>query len=375
MPDFILASNNENYVLSPVLTPVPTPNPPSTPIPGAVNTLPLQILQSQTLTENVQSVRKTSPVLQNAEQTSKLNQMADFHAEHCHCQGIMYSSKVDQTLNYQTPQSCVNVKGAQICHSSVTKNSHLNEQLQNIQIKEPPQYDQKFDAEKEQQQIQYSALAENKTVHKVSDVRHLVQQAIHNAGQMLEASLNNENQNLSTEIDEEICVNCEVSSVKTMHNAIFSPQQIHSEEETQGTPECFKKDHEETGTQTTPSLDHESTVVDSLATRGINPALSIHCSLLGTTEEAVQTSEAEKMMQSLPVPDSLCNEMAAQGWNQECRRNSSGVSSVQGSPTKSITKVEDGFFLNRLLNLIKLKQYWEHQVRLLFHLKVVFFFL
>jgi hypothetical protein len=371
MPEFRLASNNENYILSPVLTPVPTPNPPSTPIPGAVNTFPLQILQSQTLTENVQSVNKTSPVLQNAEQTCKLNQMPDFHAEHCHCQGIVYSSKVDQTLNYQTPQSCVNVKGAQICHSNVTKNSHLNEQLQNIPIKEPPQYDQKFDAEKEQQQIQYSALAENTTVHKASEVRHMVQQAIHNAGKMLEASLNNENQNVSTEIDKQICVNGEVSSVKTMHSATFSPQQIHSEEETQGTPECFKKNQEETGTQTTPSLDHESRAVESLATRDINPNHSIHCSLLGTTEEAVETSEAEKMMQSLPVPHSLCNEMAAQGWNQECRRNSSGVSSVQGSPTKSITKVEDGFFLNRLLNLIKLKLHWEHQARL-FHLKVFF---
>jgi hypothetical protein len=345
MPDFRSASSNENYVLSPVLTPVPTPNPPSTPILGAVDTLPLQILQPQTLTENVQSVSKTSPVLQNAEQTSKLNQMPDFQAEHCQCQGIVYSSKVDQTLNYQTPQSCVNVRGEQICHSNVKKISHLNEQLLNIQIKEPPQYNQKFDAEKEQQQMQYLALAECNTVYKVNEVHHLVQQTVCNAGEMLEASLNNENQNVGTEIDKEICVNCEVNSVKTMHSATLSPQRIHPKEETQRTPECFIKEQEETGTQTTPSLDHDSTVVDSVATRDINPIHSIHSSLLGATEEAIQTSEAEKMMQSIPVPDLVSSEMATQGCIQECRRNSSGMSSVQGSPTKSTTKVEETGYL------------------------------
>lgn len=359
MPDFRSASSSENYVVSPVTTPVPTPNPPLTPIPGVHNTLPLQILQPETLTENVQSVSKTSPVLQNFEQTSKLNQMPNFQAEHCRCQGIVYSSKVDQTLNYQTPQSCVNVRGSQTYHSNVMNISHLNEQLLNIQINEPPQYNQKFDAEKEQQQLLYSTSAETETVHKVSEVHHLLQQAIHNAGEMLDASSNSENQNVSTEIDKQICVNHEVSSVETTRRATFSPKKIHSKEEIQRPPECSKKDQEEIGTQTTPSLDCESTLLDSPATREINPIHSVLCSLLGTAEEAIQTSEAEKMMQSLPVPCSLSNEMATQGHIQECRRNSSGMSSIQGSPTKSTTKVEDGFFL-RSLNLMKLKLHWEH---------------
>lgn len=359
MPDFRSASSSENYVVSPVMTPVSTPNPPSTPISGALNALPLQILQPETLRENVQSVSKTSPVLQNFEQTLKLNQMPDFQAEHCRSQGIVYSSKVDQTLNYQTPQSCVNVKGSQIYHSNVMNISHLNEQLLNIQINEPPQYNQKFDAEIEQQQSLYSTSAEYETVHKVSEVHHFVQQAIHNAGEMLDASSNSENQNVSTAVDKKICVSREVSSVKTTHRATFPPQHIHSKEEIQRPPECSKKDQEEIGTQTTPSLDCESTVADSSATREDNPIHSVLCSLLGTAEEAIQTSEAEKMMQSLPVPGLLSSEMATQGHIQECRRNSSGMSSIQGSPTKSTTKVEDGFFL-RSFTLIKLKLHWEH---------------
>ncbi|XP_023711296.1 uncharacterized protein LOC111866515 isoform X3 [Cryptotermes secundus] len=341
MPDFRSASSSENYVVSPVMTPVSTPNPPSTPISGALNTLPLQILQPETLTENVQSVSKTSPVLQNFEQTLKLNQMPDFQAEHCRSQGIVYSSKADQTLNYQTPQSCVNVKGSQIYHSNVTNTSHLNEQLLNIQINEPPQYNQKFDAEKEQQQSLYSTSAESETVHKVSEVHHLVQQAIHNAGEMLDISSNSENQNVSPAVDKQICVSCEVSSVKCTHRGTFPPQQIHSKEEIQRPPECSKKDQEEMGTQTTPSLDCESTVVDSPATREDNPVHSVLCSLLGTAEEAIQTSEAEKMIQSLPVPGSLSSEMATQGHIQDCRRNSSGMSSIRGSPTKSTTKLSE----------------------------------
>jgi hypothetical protein len=326
-PDYRSASSNNNCnILSSVLTPFHTPNPASASIPGALNTHPLQIPQPQTLIEKVQSVSKTSPVLQDAEETSKI---PDFHAKHCQCQGTLYSTKVDQTLNYQTPKTCVNVRGSQICYPSVTEIGPLKDQLLNIQINEPPQYNQKFDVQKEQQQIKYSPSAESKTVHKVSEVHHLVQQTIYRAGEMLEASLNSGNQNMSTEIDKQICVNCEVSSVT------FSPKQMSSKEETQRACICFKKDQEEVGTQ--------MTMVDSPATRDINLIHSINYSLLGATEEAIQTSEIEEMMPNLPVPDSLSNEMATQSHFQGCRRTS-GMSIVQGSPTKSTTKVEDGFF-------------------------------
>jgi len=73
----------------------------------------------------------------------------------------------------------------------------------------------------------------------------------------------------------------------------------------------------------------------------------------------VQTSEAVHMMQGLPVPSSVSEEMAAQSHMQYSRRNSSAMSSVQGSPTRSTTKVEDGYFLSRSFNLSKIELQWE----------------
>jgi len=47
--------------------------------------------------------------------------------------------------------------------------------------------------------------------------------------------------------------------------------------------------------------------------------------------------------------------MAAQGNMQDHRRNSSQMSSVQGSPAKSTIKVEDAFFFSRSWNLVKIE--------------------
>jgi len=352
--------SSENYALSPAMTPVPTPNQPSTPIAGAPNTLPLLHLRPQIPGANVQCVSKSSPVLQNAEQTCKLNQMRNFQAEHSQFPGIVYSSKVDQTLNYHIPQSCVNVMGSQVYQSDITNISHINKQLLNIQINKPLQYNQQSDTQKEQrQQILYSASAETKNILKVSDIHHLVQEAMQNAGEMLEASLHYADQSVSSDLDKQICANLEVNSVETTDTANFSPQQICTEEETQLVSECSKKDQEEIGTQTTPSLACESTVVDSSVSREIDTDSSVLCPVPGDTEEPVQTSEAVHMMQGLPVPSSVSEEMAAQSHMQYSRRNSSAMSSVQGSPTRSTTKVEDGYFLSRSFNLSKIELQWE----------------
>lgn len=345
--DFVPTSS-ESYALSPVMTPVPTPNPASTPIPGAPNS-PFLNLHPQIPTKDVHCVSKTSPVLQNAELTCKLNQVQNFQAEHSQFQGIVYCSEIDQTLDYETPQSCVNVTGSQIYQSNATNISHINDQLLEIQINEPPLYDQQFDAQKKPQQVLYSASAETENVNKVSEIHHLVQEAIHNAGEMHEEGLHSENQCVSSKLDKQTHINHEVSSVKTSDTVNFCSQHIHTKQEAQRALENLKKDQEETGTQTTPSLDCGSTVVDSPANREIGCDSSILYPVLGDTTEPVQTSEAVQIMQRLPVPASVTDEMAAQGHMQD-RRNSSAMSSVQGSPTRSTTKVEDGFFLSRSHN-------------------------
>lgn len=333
MSDFVPASS-ESYALSPVMTPVPTPNPPSTPIPGAPNT-PFLNLNLQIPTKDVYCVSKTSPVLQNAELTCKFNQVQNFQAEHSQFQGVVYSDKVDQTSDYETPQSCVNVTGSQNYQSNATSISHINDQLLNIQINELPLHDQQFDTQKRLQQKQYSARAKTKDVNKVSEIHHLKQEAIHNAGEFFEEGLHSANQ----------CM----SSVKTSNTVNVCTQQIHNKEETQRALECLKKDQEEIGTQTTPSLDCGSTVVDSPANKETGSGSSVLYPLLGYTAEPVQASEAVQILQSLPLPTSVSDEMAAQGHMQN-RRNSSAMSSVQGSPTRSTTKVEDGFFLSRSCN-------------------------
>jgi len=336
-------TSNENFTLSPVVTPLITPNPPSTPILGAHNTLPVLNLQSQIPTENVQCVSKTSQILQNVEQTCTVNQMKILQAEQNQCQGSVCSGKGDRTVNYQTPESSVTVPGSQR-YQSVTDISHINDQLINIQIIEPPQHHQKFDALKEQQML-YSLSAETENINKVMDIHHLAHKAIHSTGEMPEASLCSEEQNVTIALDEQTCVNHEVSSTKPT-------QPVHTQDEI---CECSKKDQEEIGTQTTPSLDCESAVVNSSMNKETDTDNSIRCSILGGTGEPMQTSEVEQMMQNLTLSSSLSDEMAAQGNMQDHRRNSSQMSSVQGSPAKSTIKVEDAFFFSRSWNLVKIE--------------------
>jgi hypothetical protein len=357
MPGF-RPTNNENFALSPVVTPLPTPNPPSTPIPGACNILPVLNLQPQIPTENVQCVSKTSQILQNAEQTCTLNQMQNLQAEHRQCQGSVCSAKGDHTVNYQTPESSITVSGSQR-YQSVTNISHINDRLINVQVTEPPQYNQKFDTLKEQQML-YCVSAETENINKVRDIHHLLHETVYSTGEVLETSLCSAGQNVAIALDEQTYVNHEVSSAKPTH-------QVHTKDETH---QCAKKDQEEIGTQTTPSLDSESTVVNSSTTKETDTYHSGHYSVLGGTGEPMQTSEVEQMMQNLTLSHSLSNEMTAQGHVQDCRRNSSQMSSVRGSPARSTAKVEDAFFFSRSWNLIKIELQWEHQSRLLFYLKV-----
>ncbi|PSN52020.1 hypothetical protein C0J52_04514, partial [Blattella germanica] len=110
-----------------------------------------------------------------------------------------------------------------------------------------------------------------------ADMHQLVRNAIDNAGEILEASIQNVNNELS---------------------------------------QSSKKIQEEIGTQTTPSLDCES-VVDS------------------------PDQPDAQAMQSLPVPHLVSDDAAVQGCMQESRRNSSAMSSVQGSPTRSTAKLSE----------------------------------
>lgn len=364
--DFVPTSS-ENYALSCVMTPVPTPNPLSTPVPGASNTLPLLNLHPQSPTKNVHSVSETSPILQNAELACKVNQVQNFQAKYGQFQSIVYSSKVDQTLDYETLQSCVNMT----YQSNASNVSHINKQLLNVQMNEPPLYDQQFDTQKESQQIPYSASSETKNANKVSEIQYLVQEGDHNGGKMLEEGLHSAHQSVSSKLNKQTDLNHEMSCVKTSDTENFGSQQIHIKEEAQRALKKLKKDQEEIGTQTTPSLDCGSTVV-SRANREIGSDSSVLDPVLGDTEEPVQTFEAEQIMQSLTVPTSASDEMAPQG-HMQYRRNSSGMSSVQGSPTRSTTKVEDGFFLSRSHNLKNIELQWEHKARLPFRLKVLCF--
>ena len=81
-------------------------------------------------------------------------------------------------------------------------------------------------------------------------------------------------------------------------------------------PPCSKKVQEEIGTQTTPSLDCESMI------------------------DSPEQPEGQAM-HSLPVPQSISDDAATQGYVQDSRRNSSAMSSVQSSPTRSTSKVEN----------------------------------
>lgn len=345
--DFVPASS-ESYAVSPVMTPVPTPNPASTPIPGAPN-CPFLNLHSQIPTEDVHCISKISPGLQNTEPICKLNRVQNFQAEYGQFQGIVYSSKVDQTLDYETSQSCLNVTGSQIYHSDATNINHISDQLLNIQINELPLHEQQFDAQRKAQQVLYSASAETESVKKVSEIHHLVQEAIYKTGEMIEEGLHTADLCVSSKLDKETHVNYEMSSVKTSDTVNFCSKQIHIKQETQRALENLKKDQEESGTQTTPSLDCGSAVVDSPASREIGSHSLVLNPVLGETAQPVQALEAVQIMQSLPVRTSVSDEMAAQGHMQD-RRNSSAMSSVQGSPTRSTTKVEDGFFLSRSHN-------------------------
>jgi hypothetical protein len=337
-------TSNENFALSPVVTPLPTPNPPSTPIPGAHNTLPLLNLQPQICTENVQCMNKTSQILQSAEQTCMLNQMQNLPAEHRQCHCSVCSGKGDHAVNYHTSESSVTVSGSQGYQSNVTNISHTNDQLLNIKITELPQFHQKFDTLKEQQML-YSMSSEAEDINKVKDTQHLVYEAVYSTGEMLGTRLCSAGQNVAIALDEQTCVNREVSSA-------IPTQQIHARDDIH---ECSKKDQEEIGTQTTPSLDSESAVVNSSTKKETVADHTVHHSILGDTGKPMQTSEVEQMMQNLTVSDSLSDEMAAQGHMQDCRRSSSQMSSVRGSPARSIAKVEDAFFFNKSLNLIKVE--------------------
>jgi hypothetical protein len=328
-------TSNEQFGLSPVATPLPTPNPPSTPIVGFHNTVPLLNLQPQIPTENVHCVSKTSQILQNAEQTCTLNQMKNLQAEQSQCQGSVSSGKSDHTVNYQTPEQSMTVSGSQR-YQSVTEVSHINDQLINIQIIEQPKHHQKFDALKEQQ-VLYSVSAETENVNKVMDIHHLEQKAMPNTGEILEASFCSPGLNVASALDEQTCVNHEVSSTKPT-------QPVHTQNEI---CECSKKDQEEIGTQTTPSLDCESAVVNSSTNKETNTDHSVRCLVLGGTGELIQTSELQQMMHNLILTRPLSDEMAAQGHMQDHRRNSSQMSSVRGSPAKSTAKVEDAFFFSR----------------------------
>ena len=335
-------TSNENFAPSPVATPLPTPNPPSTPILGARNTLPLLNFQPQIPTENVQCVSKTSQILQNVEQTCTMNQMKNLQAELSQCQGSVCYGKGDHTVNYQTPESSITVSRSQR-YQSVTDISHINDHLINIQIIEPPHH-QKIDAVKEQQ-VLHSVSAATENINKVMDIHHLAHKAIHSTGEMLEESLCSEGQNVAIALDEQTCVNHEVSSTKPTHP-------VHTQDEI---CECSKKDQEEIGTQTTPSLDCESAMMNSSTNKETDTDHSGRCSVLGGTGEPMQTSEVEQMMQSLTLSSSLSDDLAAQGHMQDNRRNSSQMSSVRGSPAKSTAKVEDAFFFTRSWNLIKIE--------------------
>lgn len=354
-------TSNENFALSPVATPLPTPNPPSTPIPGSCNALPLLNLQPQIPTENVQCVSKTSQILQNGVQTCTLNQMQTLQAEHSECQGGVCSGKCDHTLNYQTPESSVTASGSQR-YQSVTNVGHINDQLINVQVTEPPQYHQKFDTLKEQQML-YSVSAETENMNKVTGIHHLVHKAIRSTGEVVETRFSNTGQNVASALDEHTCVNHEVSSAKPT-------QQVDTKDEVH---ECVKKDQEEIGTQTTPSLDREAAVVNSSTTKETNTDHTGQYTVLGGSGEPMQTSEVEQMMRNLTLSRSLSNDMTAQGHMQDCRRNSSQMSSVRGSPARPTAKVEDAFFFNRSWNFIKIELQWEHQSRLLLYLQVASF--
>ncbi|XP_069693417.1 uncharacterized protein Wnk isoform X2 [Periplaneta americana] len=334
----------ENYTQSPAMTPVPTPNPPSTPIPGTPNTHPLLNLQNQNLyqftTENMQGSSKTSPIMQNTEQICKTNQTQKFQTGQNLFQDTSYTSKVDQMFKYQAAQS-ESVIGPQICHSNSSGRSQSNEQLKNMSSNEQLHYQQHFDMQNVQQKLLVSTANETKNMSVLKEIHPLVHEGIQNGGEVLEENIQDRNQKTSSDVEKQ---NCKDHDVTSKDVSSMPPQET---EETQKVNECAKKIQEEIGTQTTPSLDHHSSVMDSPASGEIDSDVSRSYAIVGYSEEPVQSLEAdvnseEQMKQSLPVPGSVSDEMAAHGYMQDSRRNSSAMSSIQGSPTKSTPKLNDG---------------------------------